>query len=336
MKIGYFGDGDWANRAVEIIAEDKRFTITSITTRFEHEDLGLREWAHRLNIPYLPTPNVNSDEFLKLLLDTSPDILVSMSYDQIFHQRIIATMSQGIINCHAGALPFYRGRNPLNWALLNGENSFGITVHFIDEGIDTGDVLLQRLVPIGPDDTYSDLLRRAQDLCASTLLEALITLKEDRTLRRVQITRGRGHTYFSSRRPGDEWIDWSWSSQHIHNFIRAISPPGPGARTLVNQVPIAIVRSELLAEISKHVGTCGEIIGRDQSGNYVKTGDTTIKITQMSKLGSKDRIDVVTIPAYPLGTRLGTRLLEEFIELRGEVKELRQQIERLNKQSNKD
>lgn len=331
MRIGYFGDGAWANRALEIISKDGRFTVSSITTRFNHEDQGLHEWARRFNIPYLPTPNVNSDQFLKLLLDTTPEILVSMSYDQIFRTRLIDATPYGIINCHTGALPFYRGRNPLNWALVNGENAFGITVHFIDEGIDTGDVVLQQLVPIGPDDTYSDLLHRAHDLCASTLLEALIILKEGRVLRRAQITRGRGYTYFSSRRPGDEWIDWSWTSQHIHNFIRAISPPGPCARTLINQSPIAVIRSETLPDVPAHIGSYGEVIGRDQSGIYVKTGDTTLKITQIATLGPDDRLGAATIPTYPLGTRLGTRLLDEFIALREQVNQLRLEIEQFKK-----
>ncbi len=333
MRIGYFGDGAWANRALETIVADDRFTVSSITTRFTNEDQELRAWASRLNVPYLPTPNVNSDNFLKDLMDCGPEILVSMSYDQIFRARLIDATPHGIINCHAGALPFYRGRNPLNWALINGEHSFGITVHFIDEGIDTGDVILQRLIPIGTEDTYADLLHRAHDQCASALLDALIIIKEDRLLRRAQITRGRGYTYFSSRRSGDEWIDWSWTSRDIHNFVRAISPPGPCARTLVKRTPIAIVRSDILTDIPAHIGTPGEVVGRDPSGIYVKTGDTVLKVTQIATFRSDGSLGTTDTPTYPLGTRLGTRLLEEFIALRQEVDKLQEQINKIKPSS---
>ena len=330
MRIGYFGDGAWASEALDLLYADERFTITSITTRHQQEDLDLCAKAREKDIPYLTTPNVNSDEFLEALQLTRPEILVSMSYDQIFRKRIINATPMGVVNCHAGALPFYRGRNPLNWALLNGEHFFGVTVHFIDEGIDTGDVILQELLPIGINDTYADLIERSHQVCASTLIRGLQMLHDGSSARRKQIMRGRGQSYFSSRRNGDEWIDWTWTSERIHNFIRAISPPGPCAQTLANGITVALVRSEMVHESPSYIGTCGEVVGRDQDGVYLKTGDTVIKILEIADIDASGALNETRVPRYRLGTRLGTRLLQEVLSLRQEVDELKQQMSQLN------
>ena len=336
MRIGYFGDGTWACDALGLLLADGRFTVTSVTTRHQREDPNLRAMARRDNIPYLPTADVNSDEFLETLQRTEPDILVSMSYDQIFKKRIINATAIGVINCHAGALPFYRGRNPLNWALLNGERFFGVTVHFIDEGIDTGDVIVQELLPIGIDDTYEDLNKRSHLECASALIRGLRMLHDGTATRRKQIMRGRGQSYFSSRRTGDEWIDWSWTSNRIHNFIRAISPPGPCARTLVHDAPVALIRSKLVHDSPPYIGTCGEVVGRDQDGVYVKTGDTMIQILAVANFDKSGDLTERRTPRYRLGTRLGTRLLQEVISLRQEVDELKQKLSQLDADNRSD
>jgi methionyl-tRNA formyltransferase len=98
-----------------------------------------------------------------------------MSFNQIFRSSIIKTPRLGIINCHTGKLPFYRGRNILNWALINDEKEFGITVHYVDEGIDTGDIIKQRCFDIKDDYDYNKLLQIAYVECAQILFD---TIKE--------------------------------------------------------------------------------------------------------------------------------------------------------------
>ena len=105
------------------------------------------------------------------------DLLVSMSFNQIFKTSILSKYK--IINCHAGKLPFYRGRNILNWVLINDEKEYGITVHYVDEGIDTGDIILQKTYPITDNDNYKTLLTNAQTECASLLYEALQKIKNN-------------------------------------------------------------------------------------------------------------------------------------------------------------
>ena len=158
LKIGYFADGPWSHNAFLKIINDQRFEIKFITPRIDSKDKTLLNFCHRYKIEYLKLDNVNSKLSLEKISSYNCDLLVSMSFNQIFRKDIINITPIGIINCHAGKLPFYRGRNILNWALINDEKEFGITVHFVDEGIDTGDIILQKTYPITEKDSYKPLL----------------------------------------------------------------------------------------------------------------------------------------------------------------------------------
>src|SRR5436190_6827675 len=160
MKIGYFADGPWSHNAFELIAADSSLDIRFIVPRKDSQDGVLSAHAKQHRIDYLENVSVNSADFYDKAQSYHCDLFVSMSYNQIFKQRIALMPTLGTINCHAGKLPFYRGRNILNWVLINDEKEFGITVHYIDNTIDTGDIILQRVFGISDEDDYNSLLRR--------------------------------------------------------------------------------------------------------------------------------------------------------------------------------
>ena len=145
LKLGYFADGPWSHNAFEKIVNDDRFDIKFIVPRTDTQDVSLSNFSKKYDIDYFKLKNVNSITSINKISDYDCDVLVSMSFNQIFRKEIINLTRIGIINCHAGKLPFYRGRNILNWVLINDDKEFGITVHFVDEGIDTGDVVLQNV-----------------------------------------------------------------------------------------------------------------------------------------------------------------------------------------------
>lgn len=188
MKIGFFGDGPWAERALLPLAQDARYTIVFVAVRASRPDSKLIEMARTRGIPLLCPASVNSDESLAEIGGFGADLHVSMSYDQILRERLLSLPPRGTLNCHAGALPFYRGRNPLTWAIINGEAEFGVTVHWVDLGIDTGDIVLQIKTPIKPVDTYATLLASAEELCAYALVQAISDVYEGTDRRIVQAT----------------------------------------------------------------------------------------------------------------------------------------------------
>lgn len=302
MNIGYFADGPWSHEAIKLISETVGINISFIVPRYDTQDPVLKEWAEKLNVPYIPCKNVNSSEFIRNIEKYNADLFISMSFNQILKKEIINFPRLGFINCHAGALPFYRGRNPLNWALINGESSFGITVHYVDEGIDTGDIIEQRLYPITLTDDYGTLLNRAINECANVLHSATLKIHTESVQRIKQSDIHPVGTYFGMRTFGDEIVDFNWPSIQVHNFIRAINAPGPCARCDIGEKEYAILSSELIGNAPNYIATIGEVIGKVVGGVVVKVGDSSIKLTSMAEI-ENDQPCNQFIPKFRIGTR---------------------------------
>ncbi len=304
ISFGYFGDGPWSHRALTTLLADTRFRLAFVVARFSRDEPTLRAFAEAADVPFFRPENVNSDAFLETVTPLAADVFVSMSYDQIFRGRLIFTPKLGVINCHAGALPRYRGRNVLNWAIINGEDHFGVSVHYIDEGIDTGDLIAQRCVEIAPDDTYLEVLEKAFPACAETLYAALVDIAENRVTRTPQTGSG---FYCGTRRDGDEWLEWTWSSKRLHDFIRGIAPPAPGARAVLQgsdgDVQLALLRSRLIPDVPDYYGTPGEVVGVSSAGVVVKTDDSCLVISEVAHVGRDGVLGTAKRPRYRVGRR---------------------------------
>jgi methionyl-tRNA formyltransferase len=299
LTIGYLGHGPWAHRALERILADPNFQILFVATRVIGDDT-LKQLAGTVGLPYFTPGSINSEEWRERLLGFGADLLVSMSFDQIFRRPLLDTPRLGMINCHAGALPYYRGRNILNWALINGESSFGVTVHRVVEGVDAGDILRQDIHPIGPDETYAELRARAYEACAESLHAALRELHEGRAVFRSQAVIHPVGFYCGRRRDGDEWIDWRLPEKRVHDFVRGISAPELYARARLDGRVVRIARTRRIVGAPHYVGTPGEVVGRGTLGFVVKTGDSTIEVIQA---WMSESADVVDMPRLPIGTR---------------------------------
>ncbi|EMO24102.1 methionyl-tRNA formyltransferase [Leptospira santarosai] len=284
IKIGYFADGPWSHIALKRILQDENFIISFICARYEHPDEILEAIAKENNIEFFSHPNINSNEFFQRITQYEFDIFVSLSFNQIFKKNLIELPKLKTINCHAGKLPYYRGRNVLNWALINDEKEFGITVHYIDDGIDTGDILEQIVYPITDEDDYQTLLQRAYVACSDVLYSCLQKIKTNNLNPIKQETISRYGIYCVSRKEGDEIIDWNQSSREVFNFIRSICYPGPQARCYLGEDEVKINKAIYLKDAPIYKGIPGSIIGKGFDYLYVKTGDSFIKITEWSGL----------------------------------------------------
>jgi len=278
LKIGYFADGIWGHNAFNLINSDKNFEIKFITPRFNSKDEILKNFAYKNNIPYIESKNINTPEFLEKIEKFDCDLLVSMSFNQIFKKDILSKYK--IINCHAGKLPFYRGRNILNWVLINDEKEFGITVHFVDEGTDTGDIILQKTYPITDLDDYNTLLTKAHTECANVLHEALLKIRNNDYKLIQQSTIHPVGMYCGVRKFGDEIINWNQTSRELFNFIRAICKPGPMARTTLYDKLFYINRSEIIENAVSYKGISGQILHKTEDYFVVKTKDSILKIVE--------------------------------------------------------
>ena len=235
-------------------------------------------YCNEYNIDYLKHKNINSEEFLKKIKKYQCDLFVSMSFNQIFKKDIINMTKLKIINCHAGKLPFYRGRNILNWVLINDELDFGITVHFVDEGIDTGDIIMQRVYEIKDNDNYATMLEKSYVQCANILYDS-IKLIQDGTIKAIkQSTINSIGFYCTQRKVGDENINWNQTSREVFNFIRAICFPGIMARAFINKKEMKINSAIEIKNAPTYKGIAGAILDKKDNYFIVKTIDSFIKV----------------------------------------------------------
>ena len=280
LKIGYFADGPWSHKAFEKFIKDKDIEIEFICVRYDSEDKILYNYCNMYNIPYMKHKNINSKEFIHHISQYKCDIFVSMSFNQIFKKEIINLPRLKTINCHAGKLPFYRGRNILNWVLINDEKEFGITVHFVDEGIDTGDIILQKTYNITDEDNYATLLEKAYIECANILYEAICLFKKGDVKAKKQSKIHPVGFYCIQRKEGDEIINWNQTSREIFNFVRAICKPGPIARTFLNGKEMKINKVKLIKNAPIYKCIIGAILHKTNEYFIVKTKDSFVKVIE--------------------------------------------------------
>lgn len=293
LRIGYLADGPWSHLAFESIVKDNSIEIVFVVPRSDTTDKTLMGYCLKHKIDYLHTVSINSSEFIETVMSFKIDLLVSMSFNQIFKSHILSVPKIGVINCHAGKLPFYRGRNILNWALINDEKEFGITVHFVDEGIDTGDIIKQNTYLITDDDDYHSLLNVAYKECAAILYDAIKELQYGTFKRIVQNTIHPIGLYCGKREKGDEIINWNQSSRSLFNFIRGINKPGPMATSSFNGKIVKINKSKIIKDAPNYIGTPGQLLLKTKNGFLIKTKDSFLEIFEIesdTKLKVGDRL----------------------------------------------
>lgn len=280
LNIGYFADGPWSHKAFKKLIKDKSIKISFICVRFDNPDKILKKYAKHNDIDYLKHKNVNSLKFISILKKYKCDLFVSMSFNQIFEEKIINLTKFKIINCHAGKLPFYRGRNILNWAIINDEKEFGITVHYVDKKIDTGDIILQKTFQITDKDNYKTLLKKAYFECANILYDAIKMFKKNRPNGLIQNKIHPVGSYYSRRKIGDEILNWNQKSRSIFNFVRAICKPGPLARSFINNKEIKINKVEYFENTKNYKCIVGTIVHKNLKSFLVKTKDGLVKVIE--------------------------------------------------------
>jgi len=194
----------------------------------------------------------NTRPFAAQVAALKPDLLFSFYYRSMLGQPLLEIPTGGALNMHGSLLPRYRGRVPVNWAVINGERETGATLHYMIEKPDAGDIVSQQAVPILPDDTAFDVFTKvsvAAEMALDRILPALLA----GTAPRMPQDLARG-SYFGGRKPEDGRIDWRSGAAEIHNLVRGVAPPYPGAFSDVAGKRIRVLRSLLPPERPRRIG----------------------------------------------------------------------------------
>ncbi len=185
--------------------------------------------AKRFDIPVHTPETVNTPDWVARIRSWAPDLILSFYYRNMIAEDILNVPRLGAFNMHGSLLPKYRGRVPINWAVLNGEQETGATLHHMIKRADAGDIVDQEAVPIGPEDTARDVFSKCVKAARVVLDRQIGALTAGTAPRRKQDESQA--TYFGGRKPEDGRIDWTASAEKIYNLIRAVTQPYPGAFT---------------------------------------------------------------------------------------------------------
>ena len=202
---------------------------------------SVRELAELHGIPVMTPDNPNVPEVVERIRELQPDFFFSFYYREMLKCELLDIPKAGALNMHGSLLPKYRGRVPVNWAIIHGERKTGATLHYMTEKPDNGDIVAQQAVPILPNDTAFEVFNKvtmAAEMALDGVLPAL--LAGNATRKKQDLSKG---GYFGGRRPEDGVIDWSQSAQQIHNLVRAVAPPYPGATARLFGKPMRILQT---------------------------------------------------------------------------------------------
>ena len=282
MRVVFLGNHTVGINAIKAL-EDEIDLIGIVAHPPDIED-GLNyesvfDYAILKNIPVIrgSSKEFKTQEFISQL---KPDLIWVTDYKYILPTNLIKIAPLGAINIHPSLLPKYRGRAAINWAVINGENEFGLTAHYIDEGVDTGDIIEQFRIPIGDYDYISDLLERSYPLYYDLTKYVIKKVKGNSVNRVVQCHE---NVIYPKRCAEDGQLNWEKPAKDIINLIRAVSKPYPGAFSYIFNSKIYIWRAENFE--TKDLTSCvnGEVLYTDnQNSIIIKCSDGYIKVTDFT------------------------------------------------------
>lgn len=290
MRIVFMGTPEFAVPSLKALAESGDEVAALVAQPDKPKGRGLKPAppptkivAEQFGIPVLQPSGIRTEEFLNELAALNPDLICVAAYGKILPKAVLELPRFGCLNVHASLLPKYRGAAPVNWAIVRGEKVTGITIMQMDEGMDTGDILLKREMPIDYDDTGETLTEKLSLAGAELLLQAIAELKKGylQPLKQDETAA----TYAPMLKKEDGRVDWSKPAGEIRNQIRGMLP-WPGAYTYSNEKMIKIYK----AAVAEGEGKQGEVIDAPQGVLRVMTGEGALDILELQLEGGK-RLD---------------------------------------------
>jgi len=292
MKTIFFGSEDFSLPSFEVLHGGSHRVVAVVTQPDRKKGRGMKEMptpvaerASALHIPAYKPKKLKDLDFLKLLTDLAPDLVVVCAYGRFLNKTVLACPLKGCINVHPSLLPLYRGAMPIESAIMAGDTMTGVSIFYMDEGCDTGDLIIQREFPIQDDDTRGTLREKLSHFAAEVLARALELIERDEAPRMKQPEGITACTHCMEK--DDTFINWSLGPQQVRNFTRALWPR-PSAQAifrgrLLKVGPLAITGSSQGREAKP--GTIVEL--RKNEGPVIRVHDGYVQLMEIKPEGKK-------------------------------------------------
>ena len=264
MKIVFMGTPDFAVPCFEALVKSEYDIIGVFTNPDKKKGRGyavsmppIKEAALLHGLKIFQPKTLRSDESYEILKELAPDLIVVVAYGKILSKNILELPPMGCINVHGSLLPKYRGAAPIQWSIINGEEITGITTMYMNEGLDTGDMLLQEEVSIGENETSGELFDRLCKVGAELLIKTIKEIEKG-SIKRVK-QQDEEATYAPMLTKEISRIDWTKNARDIHNLVRGLNP-WPKAFTMLDGKVLKIHKTNVLQNV---IGKPGEIKSLD-------------------------------------------------------------------------
>lgn len=288
MRILFMGTPDFAVPCLDAIYKKGYEVVGAVTQPDKPKGRGhklvpppVKELAMENNIEIFQPNSLKNESFLPELQRLNPDLIVVVAYGKILPSYILDYPKYGCINVHASLLPKYRGAGPIQWAIINGEKTTGVTTMYMEEGLDTGDMILKEETEIDPKETAGELFDRLSVMGAELLIKTINRIEKGDAPREKQNDDLSCYAPMISKETGH--IDWDKSAEEILNLIRGTNP-WPMSFSVYDGVPMKIIKAEKANNCSD---CCGQIISVDKNGICVGCGDGSVLITEIQMQGGK-------------------------------------------------
>jgi methionyl-tRNA formyltransferase len=246
--------------------------------------VDLAKFAEDAGIPILRVRNINLPEAVAWIRERAPDVVLVVGWTQLLKPELLRVPKIACLGFHASLLPKYRGRAPVNWAIINGETVTGNTMITLEPEADTGDIVAQRAIPITDEDDCNTIYQKVGQTEVEMLEEILPMMRRGLLPRKKQDDSQA--TVMPKRRPEDGLIDWRRSSREIYNWVRALTDPYPGAFSFLNGEKIWIWTAGTDGEpIASQSHRPGEVILDRQGWPWVATADGWLRIVSAQRQG---------------------------------------------------
>lgn len=308
--MGYHNIGYYCLEALIGLCRDYGDDIAAVVTHRDNpkENIwfaAVRDLAFAHHLPVYQPQDPNDPAFVEAMRRLEPDFLFSCYYRLMLKKPLLDLPRLGALNLHGSLLPRYRGRNPVNWVLLHGEPETGVTLHYMEEKPDKGDIVAQKRLAVGRQDTALTLFARMTPLAAELIRETYPLLRRGEAPRLAQDQSQA--SYFGGRRPEDGEIDWQKGALEIYNLMRAVTRPFPGAFTYFRGRKLFIWWGRAEAAAGAAPPPPGKVLARvPGQGLLVSTGDGNFLIEQAQWEGEPEFLGpVVATWEHLVGETLG-------------------------------
>lgn len=283
LRIVYMGSPDFAVPSLEALHRSKHTIVSVISGEDKRRGRGsetsptpVKKRALELSLPVFEADSMKSEALFQHLVDCKPDLIVVVAF-KILPESLLRIPKIGAVNLHASLLPKYRGAAPIHHAVMNGETETGNSIFFLDAKMDTGQILFQRKIPIGNNETTGDVYQKLMTLGAEMMPEAMDMISSGTYTLHTQddTLASKAPKIF----PDDARIDCTASADRVHNLIRGMSPH-PGAWLLLDGQKLKVYRSKIATGVS--IGTPGTLsLHENQATLFVKDGAVWLEQVQL-------------------------------------------------------